>query len=67
MGDFLEEFRDLKKADRDAVATGGLTQGAGQVGLARARRAGDDDVKMPPDPVFLGEGQNLGPVETASA
>jgi DNA-binding XRE family transcriptional regulator len=65
VGDFLEELGDLKIADRNAVAAGGLTQGAGQVGLARARRAGDDDVKMPPDPVFLGEGQNLGTVETA--
>ena len=39
VSDFLEEFRDLRKADRAAVAAGGLTQGAGQVGLARAHSA----------------------------
>jgi len=61
--EFLEELGDGEVADREAVAAGGLSQGAGQKSFPHARRSGDDHVELAADPAFLRKCQDLGAVK----
>ena len=62
-GQFLEQPRALKIADREPVAAGSLTQRTGEVGFPGAGRAGDDQVMFLPDPLALGQSQDLAAVQ----
>ena len=65
-GEFFEEPRDAPVDRPVALTTGLLAQRTGEVGLADAGRAGDQDVMMLGDPLARGELPDRGAVQVAS-
>ena len=61
--DVLQQAWDAQVEDAVTVSESGLSQRAGQEGLADAGRAGDQDVAVGLDPVRLGQAQHGAAVE----
>ena len=62
-GQVLQEAAHAVVAGGEAVTAGGLGQGTGEEGLPGARRTGDEDDLVLPDPVPGGEAEEDRPVE----
>jgi len=59
----LKQPRALKIANRKTVPASGRPQSAGQIGLAGAGRAGDDQIMFVPDPLAFGQAQDLAAIQ----
>jgi hypothetical protein len=64
-GQFSEEPGEAIVAGGEAVTAGTVAEGAGQVALAGAGGAGDEDALVVADPVTAGEAQNQGAIQSA--
>lgn len=64
-GEVLQEAREADVAHPQPVAAGAMAQGTGEIGLARAGRADEQDDLMLADPVATGEAEEDGAIEPA--